>query len=319
MSIVIYTPSGSLAGYFGTNSMTHHNNDSPSIVRSVQSLRQRVTAWRAEGLRIGFVPTMGALHEGHLSLIRLARKRADRCVASIFVNPTQFAANEDLGAYPRREAEDLAMLHTAGCDLAFLPDVEEMYPAGFSTSVSVDGLTDMLCGASRPTHFGGVATVVTKLMNQVRPDIAVFGEKDYQQLLVIRRLTDDLDLGADIIGGPILREEDGLAMSSRNAYLTAPERRVAGQLNLILRKTGADIASGEAVQTALETARGLLAQAGFDRVDYLELRSGKDLTERGPDTLSPGHIDDARLFAAVYLGKTRLIDNMALSDIAAPA
>ena len=197
------------------------------IVRTVADLRARVRAWRADGLRIGFTPTMGALHEGHLSLVRLARTRADRVVASVFVNPTQFGPNEDFDAYPRDEAGDAALLAGAGCDLLYAPSTVEMYPAGAATTVTVTGVSEPLDGQARPGHFAGVATVVAKLLNQCAPDIAVFGEKDYQQLQVIRRLVADLDLPVEIVGSPTARADDGLALSSRNAYLTPAERAVA--------------------------------------------------------------------------------------------
>ncbi|GGD05956.1 pantothenate synthetase [Aquisalinus flavus] len=261
------------------------------------------------------MPTMGALHDGHLSLVRLGKQRADRCVASIFVNPKQFAAHEDLGTYPRREDEDLKMLADAGCDLVFLPQPAEMYPDGFATSVRIEGLSEPLDGQSRPHFFGGVATVVTKLLNQVRADIAIFGEKDYQQLLIIRRLNADLDIGTEIIGGPIVREEDGLAMSSRNAYLSSVERRIAGQLNKVLRQTALKIAQGGDVLGSIEDGHALLKHAGFSTIDYLEARSGKDLTLLGPGKLTPEDQEHARVFVAAMLGRTRLIDNMKVTDV----
>ncbi|MDZ4372695.1 MAG: pantoate--beta-alanine ligase, partial [Phenylobacterium sp.] len=183
------------------------------IVRTITELRDSVRAWRSEGLRIGFVPTMGALHEGHLSLVRLAGSRADRVIASVFVNPTQFGPHEDFDAYPRDEARDAALLAEAGCDLLYAPSVAEMYPAGAATTVTVSGVSEPLDGQARPGHFAGVATVVTKLLNQCAPDIAVFGEKDYQQLQVIRRLVADLDIPVEVVGGPTARAEDGLALS----------------------------------------------------------------------------------------------------------
>lgn len=289
------------------------NPDSPlTIVRNVADLRSAVSRWRATGGTVALVPTMGALHDGHLSLVRLGKKKADRVVASIFINPAQFAPHEDLDAYPRQEREDLVKLASAGCDLAFLPAPEEMYPDGFATSVSVDGLSEGLCGASRPHFFGGVATVVTKLLNQARADIAIFGEKDYQQLLIIRRLARDLDTGTHIIGAPIIREPDGLAMSSRNQYLSIEEREVAGQLNLLLRSACQSIAEGATVAQTLAGCQDRLLSAGFDKVDYLECRDGRDLAPLS-GSLSGDTLANARLFAAALIGKTRLIDNMAVS------
>src|SRR5262245_48206292 len=194
------------------------------IVRTVAELRARVDGWRRDGERVGFVPTMGALHEGHLSLVRLARRHATRAVASVFVNPTQFGPNEDFERYPRNEAQDAGLLAGAGCDLLFAPTVTEMYPQGFGTTVTVAGVSEPLDGAARPGHFAGVATVVTKLLMQCGPDLAVFGEKDFQQLQVIRRLVRDLDIPVEIVGAPTERASDGLALSSRNAYLTPAER-----------------------------------------------------------------------------------------------
>jgi pantoate--beta-alanine ligase len=297
------------------------NNDSApdgtyslDVAHSVAGLRAHVHAWRMDGKTVGFVPTMGALHEGHLSLVRLAKEKADKVVASIFVNPTQFAAHEDLGTYPRQEAEDIDKLKSAGCDFVFLPTVEEMYPEGASTSVKVDGLSDGLCGTSRPHFFGGVATVVAKLLNQCQPDIAIFGEKDYQQLLIIKRMVRDLAIPVEIIGGPLVREADGLAMSSRNAYLSAEERQVAGQLNVIMRAACQEISHGGPIDDAINKARSALHKAGFDNIDYLEVRSGQDLSLLGPTPLSKDDLGNARLFAASMLGKTRLIDNMPISQ-----
>jgi len=275
------------------------------VVRSVKALRSRVDSWRSAGQSVGLVPTMGALHDGHLSLIRRSNSLVGKTVASIFVNPAQFAPHEDFSSYPRQEAIDLDLLQKAGCHLAYIPTPGEMYPEGFQTSVAVSTLSQGLCGVSRPHFFGGVATVVAKLLNQTRPDIAVFGEKDYQQLLVIRRLVKDLNLHVDIIGAPILREADGLAMSSRNAYLSAGERAVAGQLNKILKEIAAALAAGGEIGAALNTGRERIAGAGFSTVDYLEVRSADALAPMGP-----GAVDKpARIFAAVILGKTRLIDN----------
>jgi pantoate--beta-alanine ligase len=254
------------------------------------------------------VPTMGALHEGHLSLVTLGKQAADRVVASIFVNPTQFAPNEDFDAYPRDEARDAGLLEGVGCDLLYAPTVEEMYAGGFSTSVTVAGVSEPLDGAARPHHFGGVATVVTKLLLQCGPDVAVFGEKDYQQLQVIRRLVADLDIPTEIIGAPTARAADGLALSSRNAYLTTQERKIAGRLNVILAETARALAAGESVEAAERHGLEALAAAGFEKVDYLEARGEADLARLGPGAIQ----EDARVLVAAWLGKTRLIDNMAV-------
>ncbi|WP_309093166.1 pantoate--beta-alanine ligase [Phenylobacterium sp.] len=278
------------------------------IVRTVADLRARVAAWKAAGDRVGLVPTMGALHEGHLSLVRLARTRAHRVVASVFVNPTQFAPNEDFDAYPRSEARDAELLESAGCDLLFAPDVGEMYPDGFATTITVSGVSEPLDGQARPGHFAGVATVVAKLLNQAQPHVAVFGEKDYQQLQVIRRLVRDLDLPVEIVGGPTARAEDGLALSSRNAYLSHEERLVAARLNQVLREAVAALNAGERVDAVETRAVDALTAAGYARVDYVEVRDAADLSRIGP-----GPADrPARILAAAVLGRTRLIDNMAV-------
>jgi pantoate--beta-alanine ligase len=279
----------------------------PDVVRTVAGLRSRIGAWRAEGCCIGFVPTMGALHEGHLSLMRASLRDCDRTVASIFVNPTQFGPNEDFDSYPRGEAEDLAKLAKLGADLVFAPDGAEMYADGFATTVMVSGITEGLCSVTRPHFFQGVATVVTKLLLQCLPDRAYFGEKDYQQLQVIRRLTRDLDIPVEIVGAPTVREPDGLAMSSRNAYLSREHRAVAPLLHETMRAVADTVAGGASVAGALTRGRDRLAEIGFDPVDYLEIRES--------DTLAPV-VDawdphrPARVFAAAYLGETRLIDNI---------
>ena len=275
-------------------------------VRTVADLRARVRAWREAGERIALTPTMGALHEGHLSLVTLGCAHADRVVATIFVNPSQFGPNEDLAAYPRDEARDAAMLERAGCHLIFAPSLEEMYPPGFSTRVRVDGLTDCLCGESRSTHFDGVAQVVTKLLNQARADVAIFGEKDWQQLVVIRRLVRDLDIPTEILGAPILREADGLAMSSRNRYLDDGQRVIAGQLNKIISAAAGRIATGSPVAVEMAAAETEMKAIGFRQVDYVECRDAGNLTPvEGFNITRP-----ARVFAAVWLGNARLIDNV---------
>ena len=218
--------------------------DALATVRTIAELRKQVAAWRAAGHAIGLVPTMGALHPGHLSLIAAARARGGRVIASIFVNPKQFGPNEDLDRYPRDEAGDAALLAGAGCDLLFAPPVSEVYPAGFATEVRVGGLGEVLCGAARPGHFDGVATVVTKLLNMVRADAAFFGEKDWQQLAIIRRLAADLDSGTEIVGRPIIRDADGLALSSRNAYLDAAQRHEAVALPVALHAAARALTKG---------------------------------------------------------------------------
>lgn len=275
------------------------------IARNVAALRAQTRAWRRQGLTIGLVPTMGALHEGHLSLVQAALDRTDRVVVSIFVNPTQFAPTEDLARYPRDEAGDLAKLARVGAHLAFMPDATEMYPPGFSTWVEVGGLSEGLCAVTRPHHFRGVATVVTKLLNQAQADLAVFGEKDWQQLQVIRRLARDLDIPTAILGGPTVREPDGLAMSSRNAYLTPEERRTAAALYRVLCDLAAALADGHPAAPRLAAARERLLIEGFGAVDYLELRDAETLVPLEQVGDRP-----ARLLAAVFLGRTRLIDNV---------
>jgi pantoate--beta-alanine ligase len=276
------------------------------IVRTIADVRRRLDAWRAAGQTIGMVPTMGALHEGHLSLIACSRARTDRTLASIFVNPTQFAPGEDFDAYPRDETRDAALLADAGCDLLFAPSAQEMYAPGFATIITVSGVSEPLDGQSRPSHFSGVATVVAKLLIQARPDVAVFGEKDYQQLQVIKRLALDLDLPTAIIGAPTVRAEDGLALSSRNTYLTPAQREIAASLNVVLLNLARALATGAPVPPAEAQAVEALLAAGFDSVDYVEARDADNLARLGP---SPIIGTPARVLAAAHLGKTRLIDN----------
>jgi pantoate--beta-alanine ligase len=279
-------------------------------VRTVADLRKHIALWRKGEVRVGLVPTMGALHQGHMALVEAARAECDRIVASIFVNPKQFAPTEDLGSYPRREAADLEMLASAGVDLVFIPAVDEIYPPGFATLVRVDGLTEGLCGAHRAGHFDGVTTVVTKLLIQALPDTAYFGEKDYQQLTVVRRLARDLDLPVQIAGVPTVREPDGLAMSSRNAYLSAEERRIAPNLARVLRSIAAVLAQDpNAVAQEIAHGSAALQQAGF-AVEYLEIREAESLAVTSEVTAS------SRVFAAVRLGTTRLIDNMPIAPAA---
>lgn len=275
----------------------------------LEVLRTIVSGWRAGGERIALVPTMGALHEGHLTLVREARARANRVVVSIFVNPAQFGPGEDLAAYPRRLAADSALLVAEGVDLLWAPPVEEVYPQGFATTISVAGLTADFCGAARPGHFDGVATVVAKLFNQVQPDCALFGEKDFQQLAMIRRMARDLDLvrpHADaIIGVPTVREPDGLALSSRNQYLTAEERAAAAALPREMQAATAQIAAGAPVAEALATLEQALIDAGFASVDYAALADAETLAQLHEQPHHP-----ARLLVAARMGRTRLIDNL---------
>lgn len=262
------------------------------IIRDVATLRGAVATLRAPG-PVALVPTMGALHAGHMALVAEAKRRAAQVVASIFVNPKQFGAGEDLDAYPRQEAADAALLEAAGVALLWAPSAAEMYPAGFGTGISVSGVGEGLCEASRPGHFDGVATVVAKLLNQVRPDVALFGEKDWQQLQVIRRMTRDLDMAVEIVGVPIVRDADGLALSSRNAYLSADERIAARALPRALAGAAAAIGRGESAGAAIGKASASLEEAGL-AVEYLERRDG-------------------RLLVAARIGPTRLIDNIAVA------
>jgi pantoate--beta-alanine ligase len=275
--------------------------------RTVAALREAVRAWRQAGERVALVPTMGFLHEGHLSLVRLGKARADRVVASLFVNPTQFAPSEDFDAYPRDEPRDAALLASAGCDLLYAPSVAEMYPDGFDTTVSVKRVSGPMDGEARPIHFAGVATIVAKLLIQAAPDIAIFGEKDFQQLLVIKRMARDLDLPVEILGAPTVREPDGLALSSRNVYLTAGERAVAPRLHAALKTAAAALQDGMPVQAVEARGYAALIEAGFGPVDYFDVRDAEDLTRLGPGRLDAGA--KARVFVAARLGKARLIDN----------
>lgn len=278
-------------------------------VAGIAELRGIVGRWRKQGFRVGFVPTMGSLHEGHLSLLEEARRSADRIVVSIFVNPLQFGPGEDFERYPRTPAEDSRLLEDNGCDLLFHPSVREMYPEGgqSATLVSVRTLSEILCGAYRPGHFDGVATVVARLFGIVQPEVAVFGEKDYQQLAIIRRMTTDLALPVDVVGAPTVRAPDGLAMSSRNRYLSAEERAVAPQLYATLQALATRLKAGEKAYPALESAgaQALLA-LGF-KPDYVSIRDARTLDHPAADC------DEAVVLAAVRLGRARLIDNLRVS------
>jgi pantoate--beta-alanine ligase len=274
-------------------------------IRTLPELRKQIAAWRQAGERIAFVPTMGNLHAGHLALIDAARARADRVVVSIFVNPTQFGPGEDFSRYPRTEAEDAAHLETRNTDLVFMPDVDTLYPGGTTgtTFVEVPGISDELCGEFRPGHFRGVATVVARLLNMVQPDVAVFGEKDFQQLVVIRRMVRDLAMPVEIAGVATMREADGLAMSSRNQYLSPEERQLAPLLYRTLRELADALQTGESPQLASERGMQALAAAGF-RPDYVTVRSAGDLQAPRQDD------DEWVILAAATLGRARLIDNL---------
>jgi pantoate--beta-alanine ligase len=301
------------SGYLDTNAI---RGELPvQTARTLDVLRTALAQLREGGASIGLVPTMGALHQGHLTLVRRAREACDHVVASIFVNPTQFGPNEDLGAYPRQLAEDAAMLEAEGCAVLWAPEVAEMYPLGpenFATSISVRGVSEGLCGAARPGHFGGVATVVCKLFNQVQPDMAFFGEKDFQQLAVIRTMARDLDLTQPsverIIGVPTVRESDGLAMSSRNRYLSPQDRAAAASLPSAMQQAVARIEAGAPVAPALTALEHALLEAGFVSIDYAALVDAASLAPLAALAGTP-----ARLVVAARIGGTRLIDNMAVS------
>lgn len=274
------------------------------VVRDHYELRAVVQRWRRSGKTVALVPTMGSLHQGHLGLVRLAKKHARRVVASIFVNPTQFGPSEDFAAYPRDEQGDWEKLAKARTDLLYAPPVEEIYPEDFSTRVEVIGLTAGLESAARPHHFAGVTTVVTKLFLQSLPDIAIFGEKDYQQLLIVRQLVRDLNLPIKIVGAPVARAPDGLALSSRNAYLSPDERGLAPQFHAVLTEVAADLSAGRPVHEAVFIGRDRLEGAGF-RVDYIEARDANTLLPLEPPLSGP-----VRVLGAVILGRVRLIDNV---------
>ena len=278
------------------------------IVRTVKDLRAKTRQWRNENQSISFVPTMGALHKGHISLVHNAKSIADKVVVSIFINPTQFNEKNDFSCYPKEEKKDIEMLEKAGANLVFIPTADEMYPKGFSSSVTVSGVSDCLCGGSRAGHFEGVATVVTKLLLQVLPDVAVFGEKDYQQLQVIKRLLQDLDVPVKIVGSPTMREKDGLAMSSRNARLNEKQRHAATNIYAVLNSIAIDASNGLDIEKACEHGKKALIDSGFSYVDYLEIRDAETLEIR-KKTIDK----QARIFCAAQIGSVRLIDNIAVS------
>jgi pantoate--beta-alanine ligase len=279
------------------------------VIRFASQLRKVVQQWRRRGHKVALVPTMGGLHEGHLSLVRLAKKHATRVIVSTFVNPTQFSPQEDFAAYPRNEERDWYKLVSVQADIMYAPDVLEIYPDDFSTRVEVAGVSQPLEGVLRPHFFAGVTTVVAKLFLQALPDLAVFGEKDYQQLLVVKRLVKDLNFPIAILGAPVVREDDGLAMSSRNVYLNAEERPVASHLYAVLRDTGTQLAEGRPIAEALRSGQSRLEAQGF-RVDYFDVRDAETLAPFESAIVAP-----ARLLAAVHLGKTRLIDNVAVNPV----
>ncbi len=285
-------------------------SDKLTIIYTVEELREAIKFHRGNGKKIGLVPTMGNLHQGHISLVKTAQQYADIIITSIFVNPSQFAANEDLSSYPRTLDSDAKMLTAAHSEILFLPNVESIYPDGFATTVNVAGLTDCLCGINRPQHFQGVATVVSKLLIQSMPDIAVFGEKDYQQLQVIRRLTKDLDIPVAIIGSKIWREKDGLAMSSRNGYLSDKMRAIAPVLNRAINQIAVKIYAGEKIAPLLAAGKKTILDTGVTSIDYLEIRNSDNLElidDNNSDNIATGK---ARIFVAANLDKTRLLDNI---------
>ena len=278
-------------------------------IRGVPELRDQVAAWRAAGETVALTPTMGALHAGHLSLVKLAQRRGAKVIASLFVNPSQFGPGEDFTLYPRDERGDAELLAAAGCNVLYAPTLETIYPPGFASTVKVGGLGDVLEGAARPGHFAGVATIVAKLLIQCAPDFAVFGEKDYQQLTVIRRLVRDLDLPMELVAAPIVRDQDGLALSSRNAYLSAEERHIAPALFRALNQAARAISGGAPVSAAEAEAKALLLEAGFDAVDYISARDPVTLEALGDDAVKR----PARLLGAARLGRTRLLDNVEIA------
>ena len=283
-----------------------------TIVSTVDVLREELAVARGEGKKIALIPTMGALHEGHLSLVDQAKERADFTAVSIFVNPAQFGEGEDLENYPRSLSDDIRLLENRKVDLVFTPQVSEMYGDTFSTNISVSGISDCLCGASRPHHFDGVATIVTKLLLQARPDFAVFGEKDFQQLQVIKRVVQDLNIETEIVGTPIVRGGDGLALSSRNEYLSDEQKEIAATLYKALQETAKQLLQGSDIEPTVKETIEKLRDAGFEP-EYVEVRDEQNLALTSGKLESEENIDNPqRLFVAARLGDTRLIDNIAL-------
>ncbi len=282
------------------------------IVKSKRDLRSLVGGWKESSEELGVVMTMGALHEGHLALVEAANKDNDRVVATIFINPRQFDNKADLETYPIDTDEDLRKLKTAGVDAVYLPQVEEIYPDNYSTTVSVADMQDCLCGASRPGHMDGVTTVVSKLLIQISPNRAYFGQKDFQQYLLIQRVARDLDLEVDVIGVPTVREEDNLALSSRNRRLSEQQRKIAPTLFKVENAIADLIIQGEAIDHVLEWGRTFILDAGFDKIDYLEIRSEEDLTLINENASQEERLC-SRVFVAAWMGNTRLIDNLPIS------
>lgn len=278
-------------------------------VETIEALRKQVREWRDQGLRIALVPTMGALHAGHISLITLAKKHSERVITSIFVNPTQFGEDEDFSRYPRTQDDDFRKISSAKGDLLYMPDIKTMYPDGFATRVEIDGLSEIMEGAARPGHFHGVTQIVCKLFNQAAPDVAIFGEKDWQQLVILRKMVEDLDMPMRILSAPIARDEYGLALSSRNAYLSKEGLETARKLNQILASSAAEIAKGSASEEICESAKDSLLKIGFEKIDYFECREAHSLKRAfGPRAQKP-----IRLFVAARLEGVRLLDNFAVS------
>lgn len=284
------------------------NNMKATILRTRTDLQAVIKGERKKGKKIGFVPTMGALHDGHISLVKKAGEKCECVVASIFVNPTQFAPGEDLDRYPRDEEGDVARLSAAGCHLVYCPSVEEMYPEGSLTNVRVESMSDLLDGIYRPHFFYGVATVVARLFIHVKPDVAVFGQKDYQQLQIIKRMVRDLGFGIEIIGGKTWRDRDGLAQSSRNAYLSEEERSRANAIFSALHRAAVRIRIGVPVEDAMKEARGFILGAGFSKLDYVSAVDPATLQDLADGPLPEGR--ECRLLAAAWMGSTRLIDNI---------
>lgn len=281
---------------------------SPVLVRTLGDLRRELAVHRLAGRTIGFVPTMGALHDGHISLVEKAREASDITVASIFVNPTQFAPGEDLDTYPRTEEADIGKLRSVGCDIVYLPTVEEMYPDGSLTNIRVEGMSDLLDGIFRPHFFYGVATVVARLFVHVQPNVAVFGQKDYQQLQIIRRMVRDLGFPIEVLGGETFRDRDGLAQSSRNTYLSRDERGKANVISASLHRAACRIEAGVPVTDALDEARTRINQAGFKKLDYVSAVDPATLEDLSDDPVPSGF--EGRILAAAWMGRTRLIDNL---------